>query len=108
MNLHQWEVWKAKPVGFERPHWFVLISNQERLDSQRAPALNGLCCFTLRGTPARSEVVLNSADGFAAPTICQCDLIYVLDKSGLHDPHGFISWERQQTIKAKLKEVYRL
>jgi len=31
MKLHQFEVWKARPPGFETDHWFVLISGQDGL-----------------------------------------------------------------------------
>ena len=33
MNLHQWEIWKCRPPGFARDHWFVVSSGQERLDN---------------------------------------------------------------------------
>ena len=23
MKIHQWEVWKTRPPGFEADHWFV-------------------------------------------------------------------------------------
>jgi hypothetical protein len=107
MRLHQFEVWKARPPRFERDHWFVLISNEERCNEPRQLLVNGLACFTLRGGLLKSEVGLNSADGFAAPTACQCDFLYTLEKSKLHSSQGLISWERQQAIKARLKEVLR-
>lgn len=108
MKFHQFEVWKARPPGFEKDHWFVLISGQERLDSPRRPQVNGLACFTLRGEPLPTDVRLNSADGFEAPTVCQCDFVYPLHKSELQASRGLVSWERQQAIKARLKEVFRL
>ena len=83
MKIRQWEVWQAKPERFANDHWFVVISGQERLDSQRHNQINGLACFTLQGNPLLSDVRLNGADGFAAPTVCQCDLVYLLDKSKL-------------------------
>ena len=85
-----------------------MLSNQERLDSPQDSVINGLVCYTLRGQPEKVDVRLNSADGFAAPTVCQCDLIWVLQKQQLHDGLGPISWERQQAIKLKLKETLRL
>lgn len=33
---------------------------------------------------------------------------YSLPKAGLHSRLGSVSWERQQQIKSKLKEVFRL
>src|SRR5438105_4632188 len=108
MKLRQWEVWKTRPPGFQTDHWFVLISGQERCDEPRQLRVNGLACFTLRGRLNLVEVQLNSADGFPAPTACQCDFVYSLEKTKLHSGQGFVSWERQQKIKSKLKEVLRL
>jgi hypothetical protein len=107
MKLRQWEIWKARPEGFTADHWFVLISGQERLDSSRMIQVNGLACFTLRGQPLEADVRLNSAEGFPSATICQCDLVYFLDKRKLHSPLGLVSWERQQQIKSKIKELLR-
>ena len=107
MKLHQWEVWKAKPPGFERDHWFVIVSGQERCDESRHLFVNGLACFTLRGHFGKTEVQLNGADGLAGPTALQCDYLYSLDKRTLHLGQGLVSWERQQAIKSKVREVLR-
>ena len=107
MKIRQFEVWKCQPPGFSRDHWFVVVSGQERCDEPRQLMVNGLACFTLRGPPLKSEVRLNSADGFASPTVCQCDYFYSLEKARLHSSLGLVSWERQQAIKAKIKEVFR-
>jgi len=101
-------VWKCCPAGFARDHWFVIVSGQERLDSPRHTQVNGLACFTLRGEPLKGDVKLDSADGFASTTVCQCDLLYFLDKTKLHSIVGAVSWERQQQLKMKIKEVLRL
>ncbi len=71
MKIYQWEVWKACPPGFTKDHWFVIISGQGRCDQPRQLYVNGLACFTLRGPLRKTEVLLNSADGFAAPTAVQ-------------------------------------
>ena len=107
MKLHQSEVWKAKPPGFERDHWFVIVSGQERCDESRHLFVNGLACFTLRGHLGKTEVQLNGADGLAGPTALQCDYLYSLDKRTLHSGQGLVSWERQQAIKSKVREVLR-
>ncbi len=86
----------------------MIVSGQERLDSDRHSQVNGLACFTLRGSLFKTDVQLNGADGFQAPAACQCDLLYFLDKGKLHSNLGQVSWERQQQIKGKLREVFRL
>jgi hypothetical protein len=70
--------------------------------------LIALACFTLRGAMRSTEVRLNSVDGFQAPTVCQCDLIYLLEKSQVHSNLGSVTYERQQVIKRKLIEVFRI
>lgn len=108
MSFRQWDIWKCRPAGFESDHWFVLLSNQERLDFDRAHQVNGLACFSLRGTPRVTDVRLNSADGFDSATVCACDFVWVLDKRSLQSRLGRVCWERQQAIKSKLREVLRL
>jgi len=108
MRPRQWEVWKSRPEGIQRDHWFVIISGEERLQSAVYSQINGLACFTLRGLLRSTDVRLNAADGFDTATVCQCDLIYFLDKSRLHSRIGIVSYERQQSIKRKLIEVFRL
>lgn len=107
MKIRQWEIWKARPPGFQTDHWFVIVSGQERCDEPRQLMVNGLACFTLRGTLRKSEVRLDEADGFSAPTACQCDYLYPLEKSKLHSSQGAASWERQQQLKGKVREVLR-
>ncbi len=108
MKIRQWEVWKAKPEGFERDHWFVIISGQERCDDPTKHQVNGLACFTLRGDLPKACVRLDVADGFAGPTSVPCDFLHQLPKARLHSSTGTVSWERQQQIKAKVKELLRV
>jgi hypothetical protein len=108
MKIHQWEVWKTRPEGFQTDHWFVIVSGQERCDAANIRLVNGLACFTLRGQTSLTETRLNGADGFSSPTVCQCDFLYPLEKTKLHSGLGLISWERQQQVKSKLKELLRL
>jgi len=108
MKIRQWEIRKARPGDFQTEHWFVVVSGQERCDAQNLRMVNGLACFTLRGRLSIMDVQLDTADGFAAPTVCQCDYLYPLQKSGLHSAQGIVSWERQQQIKGRIKELLRL
>lgn len=108
MNLRPFEVWKACPPGFAEPHWFVILSPPEVCADPRELSVNALACWTLRGEASKIEVRLDGADGFERPTVCACDFLFILPKRGCSDPLGSVSWERQQMLKAKVKEVFRL
>jgi hypothetical protein len=108
MSLHQWEIWKSRPPGFARDHWFIILSGQERLDNSHRLLVNALACYKLQGDAKKLDVRLNGVDGFDGPTACQCDFVFILDKTNLHSCLGSVTWERQQAIKSKLKEVLRL
>lgn len=108
MILRQFEIWKCKPEGFQKAHWFVVISGMERCAEQKQVSINGLICFTLRGSAQKVDVILDSAEGFDSATVCQCDYFYVLPKSGLFDKIGAVGVERQRQIKAKIRELLRL
>ncbi len=108
MKIRQWEAWKCRPAGFERDHWFVILSGQERCDEPKQLLVNGLACFSFHGQLRKSEIRLNGADGFSNPTVGQCDFFHSIPKSGLHAGQGFVSWERQQQTQSKLREVFRL
>ena len=64
----QWEVWKARPFGVEKDHWFVILSGEERLQSRLHGQINGLACLTLRSPFRSTDVRLNAADGFQTAT----------------------------------------
>ena len=108
MLIRPWDIWKARAPGMQQEHWFVIFAGPERLQSPTHLQINGLACFTLRGAMRATDVRLNAADGFQSPTVCQCDLVYFLDKQGLHTHLGVVSYERQQAIKRKLIEVFRI
>ncbi len=104
-RIRQWEIWKHPAQG--RDHWYVIFSGQERLDS-RHDQINGLLCVTQHGPLLKTDVMLNSAEGFQFETACQCDLIYPLQKSKLHVKIGMVSEFRREALKRKIVEVHRL
>jgi hypothetical protein len=106
--MNQFEIWKAKPEGFSQAHYFVIISSDERCQSDRLLYVNGLGCFTLRGQAKRVDVVLNGADGFERPTACDCGYFYPLLKSCLIERIGTVAFERQRQIKTLIREIFRL
>jgi hypothetical protein len=104
--MKQWEILKGLPAGWQREHWFVILSSDERCREPRLLQVNGLPCFTLRGSPGPRDIVLDSADGLQAPTSVPCDFIHTLDKAKLHSSLGSVSWERQQQIREKIKRMF--
>jgi hypothetical protein len=106
--MNQFEIWRAKPYGFSVAHYFVIISGMERCQNEKLAFVNGLGCFTLRGQPKRVDVVLNGADGFDHPIVCDCSYFYSLPKAILKESTGTVSFERQQVLKLRLREVFRL
>ena len=107
MTIRPFEIWKCLAPGFERAHWFVIISGAERCASEKQRLVNALACFKLQGDTSKTDVRLYGADGFEGATACQCDFLYSLSKAKLHDKIGVVTWERQQQIKARIKEVFR-
>jgi hypothetical protein len=108
MPINQFEIWKAQPEGWGTPHFFVIISNDERCQDTRIHDVNGLACFTKRGAPKAVDVILNGADGFERITVCDCGIFFNLQKSSLKERLAVVSFERQNHIRAKIKDVFRL
>src|SRR5258708_17525387 len=102
MKIRQFEVFKCRPAGFQADHWFVVLSAQERCDRVQSLQINALACFTLRGQPSGTDVVLDSADGFQAPTVFACGFPPVLAKGRLRSSLGPVSSERPRQTKSQL------
>ena len=79
---------------FRADHWFIVVSSQERCDTEKLKLVNGVACFTLRGGISEKEIRLNGADGCANSLPVR--FFYPLPKTKLHSPLGSVSWERQQ------------
>ena len=88
MILRQFEIWKCKPEGFQKAHWFVVISGMERCAEQKQVSINGLICFTLRGSAQKVDVILDSAEGFDSATVCQCDYFMCCPSPGFSTKLG--------------------
>lgn len=109
MIVRQWEVWKHPALGSD--HWYVIISGPDRSGAAKLPKvnqLNGLICYTQRGPAYNVDVILDQADGFTRPTVCQCDLFWPIQRNDLRDKLGTVSEFRQSAIIRKIIEVFRL
>jgi hypothetical protein len=69
MNIRQWEIWKSRPLGFAPGHWFVIFSEQERLEHPHRLQINGLACYKLQGDTKKTDVRLNGAVVPLAPDV---------------------------------------
>jgi mRNA-degrading endonuclease toxin of MazEF toxin-antitoxin module len=94
--MKQWEIvtWKF-PEG---AHPAVIVSHPERCAHKEQ--LNVLLCSTQRAQrQARPwEVILDRADGLDWPTLCRCDLLYMVFKTDLAGHRGEVSPARRQQI----------
>jgi mRNA-degrading endonuclease toxin of MazEF toxin-antitoxin module len=92
-----WEVWT-----FDFPeagaHPAVIISHPDRVAN--AAFVNLLICSSQRvtRTPKATEVLLDQADGLDWPTVCRCDIIYLVPKGKLYQRRGVVSVERRRAI----------
>jgi mRNA-degrading endonuclease toxin of MazEF toxin-antitoxin module len=95
--VKQWEIWT---FDFDQagPHPAIIISHPDRV--ARAPLVNVLICSSQRAQrqPHVNEVLLDQADGLNWPTLCRCDLNYLVDKAGLYQQRGIVSSERRRAI----------
>jgi hypothetical protein len=58
MKIRQWEIAKCRPPGFERDHWFVIVSGQERCDEPRHLLVNvGWPVSACAATPGNQKSV---------------------------------------------------
>jgi mRNA-degrading endonuclease toxin of MazEF toxin-antitoxin module len=95
--VKQWEVWT-----FDFPeagaHPAIIISHPDRVAN--APLVNVLICSSQRATraPRKNEVLLDESDGLDWPTLCRCDLTYLVRKEQLHRRRGIVGTERQRQI----------
>lgn len=98
--MKQWDIYMWQfPFG---KHPAVVISHPARITNK--PVVNVLKCSSQRASrPAlENEVVLDGADGFDWETLCQCDLIYIVEKTQLSEKRGSVSNPRRRAIISKI------
>ena len=96
--MNSWEIWSYQPPGWPEPHPAVIVSHARRVANK--PEVNLLLCSTKEATRAakEDEVILDQADGLDWPTLCRCDLLFLVDKSNLNRRRGQVTPERRRQI----------
>jgi len=99
--VNRWEIWTCDfPVA--GPHPAIIISHPDRV--AKCDFVNVLLCSTKRATrPANeTEMLLDEADGLDWPTLCKCDVLYLVPKEKLYRRRGSVTWERRRAILQKV------
>jgi hypothetical protein len=96
--MKAWDIFSYAPPGFPEPHPAVIISHPDRVAAK--PDVNILMCSSHPAGRAAlpGEVILDTADGLDWPTLCRCDLLYVVKKADLTNRRGHVSGERRTQI----------
>jgi mRNA-degrading endonuclease toxin of MazEF toxin-antitoxin module len=96
--MKPFEVFYCQPPGWPEPHPCVVISHAARAANK--DPVEVLMCSSKRATRGAQahEVVLDAADGMDWPTLCKCDLIYIVPKSELKHFRGSVSSARRSIL----------
>ncbi len=96
--MKTWEIRSWQPPGWPEPHPAVVVSHPNRVANK--PEVNVLMCSSKPTTrPAKAdEVILDQSDGLNWPTLCRCDLLFLVNKSDLKHLRGVVSEERRRHI----------
>lgn len=94
-----------QPPGWPEPHPAVIVSHPNRVANKQE--VNVLMCSTKPATrPAKAdEVILDQSDGLDWPTLCRCDLFFLVSKSDLKGRRGAVCEERRKQIVLTLNRA---
>jgi hypothetical protein len=83
-------------------HSAVIVSHPDRV--AHAEWVNVLICTSQRAAraPRENEVRLNGADGLDWETLCRCDVLWLVEKSKLHQRRGAVTRVRRRQIVDKI------
>src|SRR5436305_598922 len=100
--MKAWDIWSYHPPGWPEPHPAVIISSPGRVANK--PEINLLMCSSKAATrpPMPNEIILDQADGLNWPTLCKCDLIYLVTKNELKVKRGQVTEVRRKQIIATI------
>ena len=105
--LKQWDIFTFN-FDPEGAHPVVIISSNAR--TRLKDRVNVLICSSQRAnrSPRTTEVVLDTSDGLDWPTLCKCDLSYLVPKAGLYQQRGTVSHTRRRAIFNTLLQSFEL
>ena len=86
----------------------MIISSNARV--RLKDRVNILICSSQRANrpPKATEVILDTADGLDWPTLCKCDLSYLVPKAKLYQRRGTVSQARRRAIFNTLIQSFEL
>jgi mRNA-degrading endonuclease toxin of MazEF toxin-antitoxin module len=102
----QFDVWRFNFPG-RGEHPVVILSHD---DFCAGAVINVLYCTSQRQSRASKpyEVLLNGADGMDWETFCDCSTFFSVPAAGLFNQRGHVTLERRRTIRAKIRDIFRL
>jgi hypothetical protein len=100
--MKAWDILSYQPPGWPEAHPAVIVSHPYRVLNK--PEVNILLCSSKQATrPAKpDEVILDENDGLSWPTLCRCDLLFLVRKADLSNRHGTVTAERRRQIIATI------
>lgn len=103
--MKAWDIFSWQPAGWPEPHPAVIISHPGRVANK--PELNVLKCSSKPATRVAEphEVILDSSDGLDWPTLCRCDLFFMVRKAELKGQRGSVAAERRKQIIATINRA---
>src|SRR5260370_13573920 len=90
------------PPGWPEAHPAVIVSHPDRVLNK--PEINVLICSSKPATrPAKPfEVVLDQSDALSWPTLCRCDLFFLVNNPDLKNNRGTVIAERRRHVIAAI------
>jgi hypothetical protein len=103
--MRAWDILTWQPPGWPEPHPAVIVSHPGRVANK--PEVNVLMCSSKPANrPAQpDEVILDESDGLSWPTLCRCDLYFLVRKSDLTNLRGTVTTERRRQIIATMNRA---
>jgi hypothetical protein len=103
--MKAWDILSWQPPGWPETHPAVIVSHPDRVTNK--PEVNILMCSSKEAArPAKAhEVILDRSDGLNWPTLCRCDLFFLVNKADLRNQRGTVSPERRRAIIATMNRA---